>query len=107
VWSRADVPVAVVEAPFLVLFVVEVLFLVDAVLVVVAVFAVEVGFAAEGFFAVDAALGAAAAAPSVASRPGTSPELFGKPATGPLALTGTAISGPTDVCDSPTPMIAT
>jgi hypothetical protein len=115
-----------VAALFVALFVVVVVFLADAVFAVAAVFvviavfvvdadfavfaavafAVDVLIAAGAVFAVDPAVGAEAITPPVASRPGTLSELSGKPATEPLALIGTAISGPTVVCDSPTPMIA-
>jgi hypothetical protein len=43
--------------------------------------------------------------PAFASRPGTVPALFWKPAIAPLPPSGTASSGPTPVCDSPTTMI--
>jgi hypothetical protein len=43
--------------------------------------------------------------PAFASRPGTVPALFWKPAIAPLPPSGTASSGPTAVCDSPTTMI--
>jgi hypothetical protein len=47
----------------------------------------------------------ALAEPAFASRPGTVPALFWKPAITPLPPSGTASSGPTAVCDSPTTMI--
>ena len=61
--------------------------------------------AAGAVFGSAAAFGTAAETPG-ASRPGTVPSLSGKPVTGPPVLAGTAISGPTVVCDSPTAVIA-